>query len=359
MKRGARSSPSSSSAAAAARPSAPIIMGARNQTRRSTRPSRSKLAASPPPPSTSTLVRPRPPSARRPSAISMPPFAGAARTTSTPWAARASQCRSVASRAVNPDRRAISEPRQPACQVGVVRDGGSGADQDGIMAGAHAVSDRARDGSGDPLAGAGAGGDAAVERARELECDQRAAVTDAANETGVDLVCLGGAGALGNLDTGPLQALRASAVDPWVGVADRDDGARDAGIGESVGTRRRPPVMRARLKGNVGDGAAGGRAGPAERLGLGVGPPARLGPPSPDDAVVFGQYAAHRRVGPSAAERPAGEPKGRPHMARVTLSRRRHSAYPGSPRSRRLRGSFGKPRRNVRMPPGRGWQGRP
>ena len=66
------------------------------------------------------------------------------------------------------------EPRQATGQLGIVNNGGAGADHDRIMAGAQGVRALARRRSADPLALAARGGDAAVERSSEFEGDQRA-----------------------------------------------------------------------------------------------------------------------------------------------------------------------------------------
>ena len=102
--------------------------------------------------------------------------------------------------------------------------------------------------AGDPAARAGARRDAAIERGRELEGDQRPAGAHAQEEAGVQALRLVLRQPDRDLDAGLAQLLDAAAVDPRVRVARRDHRAPDAGMEQRHGAGRRVAVVRAGLE---------------------------------------------------------------------------------------------------------------
>src|SRR5262249_50506203 len=58
-------------------------------------------------------------------------------------------------------------------------------------------------------------------------------------------------------------------------------------------------------------------AGAPQRLHLGMGPPARLGPPAADDDAVLDHHRAHGRIGPGAPEPTPAERKRERHETLV------------------------------------------
>jgi len=175
----------------------------------------------------------------------------------------------------------------------------------------------ARQPAGDPLALAGLGGDAAVERRRQLERDERPPLAHAQEEPGIELGRLLGAQPSLDDDAGGAQLGDALAGDARIGILDRYDDADEPGGDQGVGAGRRPAPMAARLEADIGGGAAGSRAGAGQRLGLAMRPAARLGPAAPDDAAVPDDDAADRRVGPDLAEAAPRQRDRRAHMGDV------------------------------------------
>src|SRR5207253_1537968 len=62
-------------------------------------------------------------------------------------------------------------------------------------------------------------------------------------------------------------------------------------------------------------------SGTGQRLGLGMGPAARLGPAAADNAAAIGDDAAYRRVRPDTAETAPGQAQRRPHHLQVKAGR--------------------------------------
>ena len=170
----------------------------------------------PPPPSTSTRVRPRLPElGKAPTARSISTVSVAGTSiSSTPQsreglAARgidavrdgrsrsAPFCASATSFAVSGMRRLpsttirtglrSSRPGKPAGQLRIVGDHRADADHHRVMRRAQQMRAVARRLAGDPSAFADASRDPAVERGGELQRDQRPAVADAHEETGIEL----------------------------------------------------------------------------------------------------------------------------------------------------------------------------
>src|SRR6266702_8603048 len=86
-----------------------------------------------------------------------------------------------------------------------------------------------------------------------------------------------------------------------IGILDRRHHARYAGGNHGIRTGRRAAEMRTGFERDIERGAAGGFAGAPERLPLGVGPAARLGPAAADNDAVLDHDGAHGRIGPGAA----------------------------------------------------------
>ena len=186
-----------------------------------------------------------------------------------------------------------------------------------------------RRGPGDPLRTAAAerataGRDAAVERHRELQRDERTAAEHAR------AVPLGQPSGLRSADAdddryaGASQARDAATAHPRIGIRHRDDHAFETERQERVDAGGSTPVMDARLEGHVQHRAGGTTSGGAQRLDLGV-----RRPGTGVEALAHHPPASHedgtdRRV----RERPS-EP------ARRQLERARHEAVGGGGTSRR------------------------
>ena len=133
----------------------------------------------------------------------------------------------------------VAKSRQPAGEVGIVGRHRAGADQDRVMRGAQAMAVGARRLAGDPLALARRGGDAAVERGRDLEVKERPALPHAQQEAGVDLGRLGRA--LADLDGDAAAFSRAC---PWPFT-------RGSGSSSAETTRATPAAISASAQGGV------------------------------------------------------------------------------------------------------------
>ena len=142
---------------------------------------------------------------------------------------------------------------------------------------AHQMNARARGLAGDRRRAAAGKAGLAVGRDRELEHHMRAAVLHAADVAGMRPPRLVGADADLDHDARFGHPPMAGARDLRIGIDQRGDHPRDAGRDDGVGAGRRLAVMRAGLERHVERRAARGGAGAAQRLGLGMGPPAAAG----------------------------------------------------------------------------------
>jgi hypothetical protein len=225
--------------------------------------------------------------------------------------------------------RALAQPGQAASEFGIIGQCRAGADHYRIMGCAEPVRTPARGLAGDPSAVAAVGGDAAIERGRQLQADQRPAPLDAQEEAGVELGRLLGARPAVDANAGGAQHGDPAAGDARIGVLDRHHGAADAGGDQRLRAGRRLAGMGAGLERDVRRGPAHGVARAPEGLGLGMGAPARLGPAAPDHPALAHEHAAHGGIGPGAAEAARGQRQRGPHVAEVVglrlrrLSRRR------------------------------------
>ena len=287
---------------------------------------RTSSRSSPSPPAAPTSISSTPCAARAPARSGAP----AGCRVNSQVGDRAGGCREPARRrqaqaAVehHPDRRARLEAGQAAGQRRIVGERGAAADHDRVVGRAQPVAARPRRLAGDPSAGAGPGRDAPVERGRELQGHERPAGALLEEEAGVQRLGLGAHQPEVDLDPGLPQLRDALAVDPPVGAERRGDHPAHAGVDQRHGAGRRAAVVRAGLERDVDRGAERARAGPAQRLDLGVRPAARLGPAAAHDAAVLDHHAADRGVRPGAAEAALGQPQRQRHEAAVELIRRR------------------------------------
>jgi hypothetical protein len=122
------------------------------------------------------------------------------------------------------------------------------------------------------------------------------AVAYTADVAGMGAPRCGGADPDLNDDTGGAQHRVAAPGYLGIGIFDRRDDSRYSGCDDCLGARRRLTVMGAWLQRHIERGAVCRRSGPAQRLGLGMGTAARLGPAAPDD-YAFAYY--HGQVLPS------------------------------------------------------------
>src|SRR5207248_5603622 len=156
--------------------------------------------------------------------------------------------------------------------------------------------------SGDPLALAAPGRDAAVERGGELQGDQRPAVAESAEEAGIDFDSFRPAEAGIDIETRRAQSSHALAGNARVGVLRSNHNPTYPCGDQRIGAGRGATPMATRLETDIGGGAASSVTRPVERLGLAMRPSARLRPPAPHDAAFVDDDAADRRVWPDRAE---------------------------------------------------------
>ncbi len=102
-----------------------------------------------------------------------------------------------------------------------------------------------------------------------------------------------------------------------IGILDRRHHPRNAGGDDRVCAGRRLADMRARLQRHIERGAAGGFAGAAQRLRLGVGAAAGLGPATADNDAVPDHDRADGGIGPGAALPAPSERQRKRHEALV------------------------------------------
>src|SRR6266849_1259933 len=102
-------------------------------------------------------------------------------------------------------------------------------------------------------------------------------------------------------DAGGPKFCMALAGDFRIGILDRRHHARDTGGDNGVRAGRRFADMRAWLQRHIEGGAARGLASTLERLRLGVGTAARLGPAATHNDAVLHNDSADGGIGPGAA----------------------------------------------------------
>ena len=146
---------------------------------------------------------------------------------------------------------------------------------------------------------------------------------DAHDVAGMHAARLVGAEADIDRDAFVAQPLMALAGDFRIGVFQRRHHARDAGLDDGVGARRRLALMRARLERHVHRGALRRLLGAAQRLDLGMRAAAGLRPAAADDDAILDDHRADRRIGPGVAEPAPAERERQRHEARVVRGVRR------------------------------------
>ena len=127
----------------------------------------------------------------------------------------------------------------------------------------------------------------AVGRNRELEHHLRAALAHAPDVAGMVAPGLRRTDADLNGNAGRAEPRMAPAGHFGIGIFECRDNARHTRSDHGVGTRRRFAVVRTWLERDVQGGAAGRFAGTAQRLDLGMGPAAGLGPAAADNHAVL------------------------------------------------------------------------
>ena len=149
-----------------------------------------------------------------------------------------------------------------------------------------------------------------IHRDRQLESHVRPAVLHAPDVAGMSVPRLLRADADLDHDAGFSHAPMAGTRDLGIGIDQRRNHARNASRDDRVGARRRLAMMRAGLERYIKRGATRRIAGTGERLGLGMGPPARLRPAAANDDSVLDEHRADCGIGPGAPEPVPAERKG-------------------------------------------------
>ena len=119
------------------------------------------------------------------------------------------------------------------------------------------------------------------------------------------------------------QPRMAFARDFGIGVFERRHDARNTRGDHGIGAGRRLAVVRAGLQRDVQRRAARRLAGTPQRLDLGMGPAAGLGPAAADNDAVLDDHRAYGRVRPSAAQSAPAERKRQRHEAGIVVLRHR------------------------------------
>ena len=162
----------------------------------------------------------------------------------------------------------------------------------------------------DPLRVAALGGDLAVEAHRGLEDDERAAGARVLAERLVLQPRAGGELAAGDVDLHALVAQDAEAAPGGLRarVVAADDDARDAGLEDRLGARRRVPVVAARLERDVQRRAVQVRvAARGDRVDLGVRAAVVVVPALAEHRAVARDDGPDERVGAHATAAPLRE----------------------------------------------------
>ena len=180
-------------------------------------------------------------------------------------------------------RRTLRHSRQATGEQRIIREHRADAGEHGVVHRPHEMHVCGGSFAGYPCGLASRQRDLSIRRDRKLERDVGAAILNAPDVTGMRPPRLLRADADFDHDAGFRHAPMAGTRDLGIGVDQRRNHARDAGRDDRVGARGRLAVMRAGFERHVQRGAAGRVAGTRERLGLGVGAPARLRPAAPDD----------------------------------------------------------------------------
>jgi hypothetical protein len=215
------------------------------------------------------------------------------------------------------DHRGRAEARDAAGQVGVVGQHRADTDQHGVMLAAQGVRHAAGRLPGDPAAFPAMRGDPPVQRGRELEGHQRAALGHAQDEARGNFGRLVAQQPLLHRDAGIAQAIQAGAIHAGIGVAQGDNDAGDAGRDQRIGARRRAAPVAARLQRDIGRRPARRSTRHGQGGGFGMRAAAGSGEAAADHQAVTDDDAADRGVGPGVAKAAPGERQGGPHVGAV------------------------------------------
>src|SRR5882724_9196235 len=147
---------------------------------------------------------------------------------------------------------------------------------------------------------AAGGADLVVGRYRELEDHVRALVADAPEMSGMIVCGLARAEPDIDCDAGGTQSGMALPGHLGVGILDCRHHAGNASGHDGISAGRRLADMRAWLQRHIERGTPRGLAGPPERLRLGVGTAAGLGPAAADDDAVLDDDSPDGGIGPGA-----------------------------------------------------------
>ena len=161
--------------------------------------------------------------------------------------------------------------------------------------------------------------DAPIDRGGERQQHKRPPAPETRQETRVEALGLRSEEALFDRDPGGAEPANALPVGARIGVAHRDDHARDAGLAHRVDARRGAALVRARLEIGVERRAARAVARFAERVDFGVGLAGRVVITLADHRAVPDHDGADERIGARPPGGASGEPKCAAHVGRVRI----------------------------------------
>ncbi|OLC04204.1 MAG: hypothetical protein AUI15_01305 [Actinobacteria bacterium 13_2_20CM_2_66_6] len=161
--------------------------------------------------------------------------------------------------------------------------------------------------------------DASVDGGGELQQHERPSALESRHESRVEALSLLLEDPLLDLDPRGAQPANALAVGARIGVAHRDDDARDLRIADRIDARRRAALVRARLEVREESGAARFLAGFAESVDLSVRLAGRAVITLADDLAVPDHDGAHERIGAGPARRARREAERATHVSRVRV----------------------------------------
>ena len=207
----------------------------------------------------------------------------------------------------------------------VVGDRGAGPRQDGARPATPGMAVAARGLAGDPLAAAAVERSAAVEGRRQLATHPRRAAAHAREESDVQVACLSGHVAVGDLHGNPgiAQALHAGAGHQRIGIDGGDHDATQSGGDQRVAARWRASMVRAGLERHPRRAATRRGTGclrGVQRHHLGVRLACALRGAFADDVPrSVGEHAADPRIRVGAADGGVGQLQRALQLAQVVL----------------------------------------
>ena len=149
----------------------------------------------------------------------------------------------------------------------------------------------------DPLRIAGARGDLAVERLRELQRHERCTGGNVLDVRLIQTACLLAQNVTGCLDTSASKLLCTASGHDGIGVRHGVHHPRDASVDDQIRARRRPAVMRARLQRNIERRTLRRVAGRVQRDDLRMGTTRAFVEPASDHSAVLNDDRADHRIG--------------------------------------------------------------